>query len=103
MTIEEVTNKLSFEMVILTGHPEDVSIYQQYIQIGIVLGMEYFKKDQQEVIALDDKGVIVGKFRSVTEASKKLGICRQGIVKVLNARAHSAGGLHFVKQKDWNR
>ena len=71
MTIEEATNKLSFEMVILTGHPEDVSIYQQYIQIGIVLGMEYFKKDQQEVIALDDKGVIVGKFRSVTEDSLK--------------------------------
>jgi len=97
MTMTEVRNRLVFEMIQLTGHFEDQEIYQIYIQRALVIGMEHFNPDQEELIALNDNGVEVARYRSVTEASKKLGVTRQSIDKVLSGINHSAKGHSFRK------
>ena len=101
MTQGEVINKLTRECCLALG---DFGYYQTvrtYIQMALAIGMEHFRPDQEEIVALYQDGVEAGRFKSVTEAEKKLGIVRQGIVKVLNGRAHTAGGLMFMKTKDY--
>jgi len=97
MTIEEVKKRLVFEMVQLTGHFEDSQIYEIYIMRALVIGMEHFRPDQEEIIAFNDNGVEVDRYKSVTEASQKLGVTRQAIDKVLSGINHSAKGLSFRK------
>ena len=99
MTINEVTNKLVFEMVQLTGHFEDADIYKSYIRIALTVGMEYFNPMQEEVVATNQKGVEVGRYKSIEEASVKLNIKRQNIVSVVLGHRNKAGGLSFRKSE----
>ena len=102
MTIDEVTNKLTFELVTQTGHLEDREICWQYIRYALIIGIEHFTKEMKEVIALDKLGNEVGRYKGVREASVKLKISRGNIYQVLEEKRHTAGGLIFVKNKDWN-
>jgi len=99
MTIDEVTKKLVFEMVQLTGHFEDADVYKSYIRIALTVGMEYFNIFQDEVIATDQQGVEVGRYKSIIDASKKLNIPRQSICKVVLGYRNKAGGLSFRKSE----
>ena len=100
MTINEVVRKLSIEMVLITGHAEDMSIYRKYLNMALVVGTEHFSKDMIEIIAMNYIGKEVGHFKSIRQASIILGIDRRNIYHVLEGKCHSAGGLIFVKSKD---
>jgi hypothetical protein len=99
MIINDVLNKLTYEMIIRTGHFEDSEIYREYLRMALVIGMEHFRPDMEEIVALNEFGVEVGRFKSVSDASKKLNIKRQSIDKVLVGKCHSAGKLIFRKCK----
>jgi hypothetical protein len=100
MTVSEVIDKLTRDCCFELGSFDNYTTIHTAIQRALVIGLEHFREDQAEIMALDQFGVEVGHFKSVVEASEKLGICRQSIVKVLNNRANTAGGLHFVKVND---
>lgn len=100
MTFEEIKNRLVYEMIQLTGHFEDHNVYATYIQRALCIGMEHFIPDQNEIIAFNQEGVIVARYKSVTEASQKLGVSRQAINKVLVGKNHTAKNLIFRKAKE---
>jgi hypothetical protein len=100
MTIHEVVNKLALEMAFDTGHIEDIKIYKEKLQMAVVIGKDHFFHTTEEIIAMDYEGFERGRFKSVTDASEKLGICRSSIDHVLMKRQHSAGGYLFVREID---
>lgn len=102
MTIEEVKKKLVFEMIQLTGHFEDQEIYDTYIQRALVVGMEYFKPGNRQIVAINESGVEVGRFNTIVQAAKYLKIHRSNISKVLLGKRHLAGGLTFIFYKPIN-
>jgi hypothetical protein len=55
----------------------------------------------EEVVAMYMDGVEAGRFKSVTEAAEKLGIRQSDISAVLRGVQHSAGGLMFMRTKDY--
>lgn len=87
-------------MVQLTGHAEDMGVYRKYIQMALSIGLEHFSKDMEEVYAFNKWGREVGCFKSVRDASKKLGIPAHYISNMLSGRQSTAGGLIFVRSKD---
>ena len=66
-----------------------------------MVGIEHFSVTMEEIVALYKDGTEAGRFKSVTETALKLGIEETNIVAVLNGRKHTAGGLVFVRSKDY--
>jgi hypothetical protein len=102
MTIDEVNKRLVFEMVQLTGHFEDQEIYQTYIQRALVIGMDYFTKGDHMIIAFDESGVEMGRFKTILQASERLKINPGSISNILHGKRHSARGLTFIFDKPIN-
>lgn len=102
MTMTEVMDKLMAEYWQETGDSENYSTVRKYMQRALVVGMEHFDPSMSEIVALNQWGIEVGRYKSTIDASKKIGVCRQCIVKVINGRAVTAGGLKFVKAKDYD-
>ena len=100
MTQNQVINKLALELAFQTGRMEDMKLYKQYLRMALVVGIDHFTVDMEEVIAMDSEGHEVGRYKSVTDAAKKLGVDRSDIVAVLNSRKQMAGGYLFVKVTD---
>ncbi len=100
MTINEVVNKLTFEMVLLTGHTDDAEVYRKYINMALLVGIEHFTIDMEEIIALDHEGVERGRFKGIRDAARKLGLKESSISNVIAGRNHSTGGYIFIKNKD---
>ena len=101
MTFKQAVDAITSEMVLRTGRPEDMVVYREYIGQALIIGMEHFNPNQKEVVSMDQRGRETGRYRSVSEAAKKLGICRQSINKVLSGERHTAGGLIFIESKNW--
>lgn len=97
MTYEEVTKKLVFEMIQLTGHMEDHDVYSTYINRALVIGSEHFSNKSIEIVAYTKDGVEAGRFKSINDASKKLGIIRSNIYEVVEGKRHSAKGYIFKR------
>jgi hypothetical protein len=72
-----------------------------YIQMALAVGIDHYSVTMEEVVALDMNGVEAGRFKSVTDASKKLGILQHGITQNLSGRSAWAGGLKWMKVKDY--
>jgi hypothetical protein len=100
MTINEVINKLSLEMSFRTGHIEDVRIYKEYLTMALTIGHDHFINCKEEIIAMTRDGVELGRFKSVADAAKKLGLGRTHIQDVLSHRHYSTGGYLFIRSKD---
>jgi hypothetical protein len=100
MTTSEVINKLSMELAFMTGDLEDIKHYKKYIRMALAVGIEHFTKDMEEIIVMTRAGVEVGRFKSVTEASKRTGIRQCDVSNVLTGVQHSAGGFLFMKEKN---
>lgn len=98
MTLEEVINKLVYEMIQLTGHYEDHKVYKTYIRIALSVGSEYFPTKDNQIVAYDSSCKEVGRFNTILQASKRLKINPGSISKVLRGKRHLAGGLTFVKE-----
>lgn len=100
MIVSEVIKKLALELSFETGDLEDIKIYKKYLQRALSIGIEHYTKDMEEIIAMNYEGTEIGRFKSVTDASNKLGITQSAISSVLTKTQHSTGGLLFVKLKD---
>ena len=100
MTHMEVINKLSFEMLQITGDLDHIDTYRWFIRQALDIGINHFTKDSEEVIAMTRDGVERGRFKSLREASNVLGIDRRNIQHVLAGLNHTAGGYQFILNKD---
>jgi hypothetical protein len=101
MLQSEVINKLSRECCIALGDFYGYKTIRTYIQMALVVGIEHFTKDMEEIVVMDMSGVETGRFKSIREAERELGINRRNIDHVITGKAHSAGGLMFMKTKDY--
>ncbi len=101
MLQSEVINKLSRECCLAMGDFDYFKTVRIYIQMALSIGIEHYTKDMEEIVALYMDGTEAGRFKSITEASDKLGINRRNIDHVLRGNVHSAGSLMFMKAKDY--
>ena len=100
MTTSEVVNKLSMEMAVALGDLDTLQTCRTYLQMALSIGVEHFTKDMEEIIQMDCNGVEMGRYKSVTEASVKIGISQYSISAVLTGIQHTTGGFMFIKTKD---
>lgn len=101
MTEGEVVNKLSHECCLALGDFDHFQTVRTYIQMALRVGIEHYAKDEEEVIALYRDGTEAGRFKGVKDAAIKLGIAQSNISRVLTGKIHTAGGLKFIKTRDY--
>jgi len=101
MIQSEVIDKLARECCLALGDFDHFMTVRTYIQMALSIGIEHYTKDMEEVVAIYRDGVEAGRFKSIKDASDKLGIAYQNISTVLEGRQHTAGGLMFMKTKDY--
>lgn len=101
MLQSEVINKLSRECCLAMGDFHYFKTVQIYIQMALSIGLEHFSVLEEEIVALYMDGSEAGRFKGIQECERKLGISHQNISKVLNGSRHSAGGLMFIKTRDY--
>ena len=87
-------------MVRVTGEIDHLNIYRWFIRQALDIGINHFTKDSEEVIAMTRAGVERGRFKSIREASRMLGIDYRQIQRVVTGRIQSAGGYIFILSKD---
>jgi hypothetical protein len=100
MTHNEVINKLSMEMALALGDLDTLQTCRVYIQMALTIGINHFTKNMEEIIALDSEGREVGRYRSIMEIEKALGVKESNVHHVLAGRNHTAGGYIFIRSKD---
>lgn len=100
MTRNKVINKLTLELVLLTGDTENMATIRRYIGMALDVGINHFTKDMEEVVVLDIFGHELDRFKGVTDAADKMGIKQSYISAVLTGQQHTAGGFRFMKAKD---
>ena len=101
MTQSEVIDKLTKELCLAQGTFDYFRVNRIYIQMALAVGIEHFTKDMEEIVALYQDGCEAGKFKSIADASNKLGISQPCISDALRGAQHTAGGLMFMKTKDY--
>ena len=103
MLQSDVIQKLTVECHTLVIHDPDNAFVtiRKYIQMALVVGLEHFSTNMDEVVVLDHNGVEQGIYKSTQEASEKLGVYRKNITAVLGGRRPTAGGYKFIKRKDY--
>ena len=104
MTYDEVTHKLVYEMIQITGRSEEHYIYRTFIQRALVIGMEHFDIHDEPVTGFTKTGEIVGHYKNISDAARKNGVSRKAVSKVINGQCRTASGLIFKKSlnlKQW--
>jgi len=101
MLQSEVINKLSRECCLAMGDFSYFKTVKIYIQMALAVGVDHYNKEMEEVVAMDQWGVEAGRFKSTQEASDKLGVHRTCIVDCMAGRIQWAGGLKWMKVKDY--
>jgi hypothetical protein len=100
MTQSEVINKLSMEMALALGELDHLQTCRTYIQMALVIGIEHFEKESEEIIQYSTSGEEIERHKSIRNAAQKTGLDRRNIQHVLNGTAHTAGGFIFMNVKD---
>ena len=101
MTQGEVISKLTRECCLAMGEFDYYDTIRIYIQMALSVGIEHYTKDMEEVVALYKDGREAGRFKSTTEAANKLGIPQSSVSSVVSGNQHTAGGLKFIKTKEY--
>lgn len=101
MTQGEVISKLSHECCLAMGDFDYYQTVRTYIQMALMVGVEHYTKDMEEIVALYRDGTEAGRFKSIQDASKKLGLFQPSINMVLSGKIHTTGGLKFIRTKDY--
>jgi len=102
MLQSEVINKLSHECCLAMGDFSYFKTIQIYIQMALSIGVEHYTKEMEEIVVTTHDGTEIGRYKSIVETSKQLGIFQEGISAVLNGRQQTAGGYKFMKAKDYD-
>lgn len=100
MTQSEVINNLAMEEAVLLGDLDNLNTYRWFIRQALVIGIDHFTKDMEEIVQMDRFGEELGRYKGVTDASRKTGIRQGDISAVLTGIQHSAGGFFFMKSKN---
>jgi hypothetical protein len=69
--------------------------------MALAVGVDHFTKEMEEIVVLDKQGVEAGRFKSIEETAKQLGLHSENISAVLNGRQQTSGGLMFMKTRDY--
>ena len=101
MTHDEVITKLSRECCLAIGDFSYFTTVKVYIQRALTIGIEHYTVDMEEVVVMDAEGREVGRFKSVSDASRKIGVRQSDISAVLAGRQHTTGGFMFILAKDY--
>jgi hypothetical protein len=101
MIQSEVINKLSRECCMAMGEFDHFKTVRIYMQMALSIGIEHFHFLQEEIVCMDKSGIERGRFKSAEEAGEVLGMFPQAVRNVLNGTAHTAGGLIFMRTKDY--
>lgn len=102
MLQSEVINKLARECCLAIGTFDHFKTIRTYIQMALTVGIEHYTVDMEEIIALYKDGIEAGRFKSLGDAQRKLGLLQSSISDVLAGRQHTAGGLMFMRVKDYD-
>lgn len=102
MIQSEVINKLSRECCLAMGDFHYFNTVRSYIQMALSVGLEHYTVDMEEIVVLSQKGVEMGRFKSLSDASKNLGIDKRGISAVICGRQRTCGGMMFIKARDYD-
>jgi len=101
------------ECAIACGDFDHLQTIRTYIQMALSIGVDHYTKEMEEIVVLDTHGIEAGRYKSIVEASKQLGIHEENKVSkqlgiheenisaVLNGRQHTAGGYMYMKTKDY--
>jgi hypothetical protein len=100
MTQSEVINKISMELAIKVGDFDNLDIFRWFIRQALVIGIDHFTQDMEEIVQMDHLGGEIARFKGVTDCSRKTGIRQGDISAVLTGVQHSAGGFLFIRAKD---
>jgi hypothetical protein len=100
MTHSDVIDKLTRECCLAVGDFSYFSTVKIYIQQALVIGIDHFTVDMEEIIVMDPNGNELHNFKSITEASKNIGVRQSDISAVLIGQQQTAGGFKFIKRKD---
>jgi hypothetical protein len=100
MIIKEVIDKLSLEYCQAINNFDNYSTIRTFIQRALVIGMEHFSPEMEEIIATNEFGVEQGRYKNGKDASRKIGVSHANINFVTNGLRHTAHGLHFTKVED---
>ena len=93
MTRTTVIQKITSEMLIaLQTEADSQAVIERYIGLALDIGCNHFHPEQIEVWQIDSDDIIIDKFNSFTDASKKTGIPRGNIQFAAQGKLHSAGG-----------
>jgi hypothetical protein len=101
MIQSEVIDKITRECCLELGSFDYFTVVHKHIQRALCVGIEHYTVDMEEIVALYRDGVEAGRFKSVKDAADKLGVTHQNITAVLNGRQHTAGGVMFIRTKDY--
>ena len=101
MTQGEIINKLSMECALALGELNHLQTIRTYIQMALSIGIDHFRKEMEEIVVLDMHGVECGRYKSIMDAERKLGIREANIHQVLSGQNHTAGGFMFMRAKDY--
>ena len=96
----EAINKLARELCLAQGTFDYFEV-NRLTSKWPLWGLEHFTKDMEEVVALYRDGTEAGRFKSVGDASLKLGIHQSCVSDVIRGVQQTAGGLKFMKARDY--
>lgn len=104
MIIEKVVAGLSDDLAEALGFDKQEftprEIIRRYIQRALVIGIDHYRPEMEEIVALNSFGHEIERFKSVMEAERKTGINHRTIQNVMSGHQHSAGGMIFIKAKN---
>lgn len=104
MIIEKVVAGLSDDLAEALGFDNNEvtprEIIRRYIQRALVVGIDHYRPEMEEIVAMNLSGFELGRYRSVMEAERKTGIHHRSIQNVMAGNQHSAGGMIFIKAKN---
>lgn len=98
MLLNEVIDKLSLECCQTISHFDDYGTIRKYIQRAIVVGIEHFNPEMEEIIVTNQFGIEQHRFKSVKDTVDKLNLDRSSVLSVISGRRNMVKGLSFIRR-----
>lgn len=97
---ERAIEKASAELIkLIPMHFESYAVLKQYLNylytIGFYRGRQRGNKGREKAVQQIYKGVLINEFKSITEASRAVGISIEAIRKVVIGENNTAGGFYW--------
>lgn len=70
-------------------------LLESYLNMALDIGQFHFHVNSEEIVSIDMNGMITGRYKDITEASRITGTPITGISQVLRGRRHTSGNRHW--------